>query len=355
MDQLKPLALLSSLLLLLCEVTTGDLNVKTLGNYKDRSVQKSLPASKLGDLHNTMMLSVHNELMLHSNPSQEEYNQMVTREVMNLCDSTDYECLGSIKEEVEDFTTQIKAFYEAGDDFDIHSVIPSELNPEVASYLVQIYEASQYLSTVNMTAYKEALDDILPSVQANDNLSDAEKYVVEGVCSIADSSAQFWYEVLTNPDSILYKLDDDHRRLQSDVILNLTNFNITFNLTLATQADIVGGINAVFPTLLSIFLILLDPLGIASIGPELIKGAVEASMAAMGIEFLIPTPNDWVECILSEIFPSWIASIPILGPAFFSFLALPCSTTTLFGSFLGPIVDTLFPPIGWIINDEGDP
>lgn len=346
---------MSSLLLLLCQVTTGDLNVKTVTNYKDRGVQKSLPASKLGDLHNTMMLNVHNELMLHSNPSREEYNQMVAKEVVNLCDSSDYVCLGSIKKEVEDVTTQIEAFYEAGDDFDIHSVIPTELNPEVASYLVEIFKASRHLSTYNMTGYTAALDDILPSVRANDNLSEAEKFVIEGVCSIADSSAQFWYEVLTNPESIIYKLDDDRRRLQDSVILNLTNFNMTLNLTLATQADIIGGITAVFPTLLSIILVLFDPLGLASFGPELIKGAVEASLAALGLSVNIPTPNDWVECILSEIFPSWIASIPILGPAFFSFLALPCSTNTLFGSFLGPFVDTFFPPIGWIINDEGDP
>ena len=347
---LKPLTISISLWLPF-KVAQADLNIKTLDNYQDRSVQNGLTAETLGDLHNTMMLKFHNDLLLNPRLSRREFNQILIEEVKNLCDPSDSECRNSITGEVMETTALVNDFLQSGDDFNIRSIIPESLGSELIDCFVKIYESAKHLGEGNLRRFLWELDRVSRKAERDAGLNKAKKTIVEAVVSIAKSSGQFWTEVDQNPSSVINVRKDEHRHLQTFVDLTDFGINATFDIQKATQADILGGIQGAFPTLVSMVTFIFSSDNIMTLAPNLIRGAVEASATALGGFVIIPTITDFAECFLIELFPQAILNIPIIGPAFLSFVSDGCSTTTLFGTDLAPVIDFLFPFFANLIND----
>ena len=324
------------------------LNLKVIENYKDRNVLKQLGPKDMGTLHNTIMSRVHDRILNKMPGNQDIYSAIMIEEVSAICDDNDNNC----KESVHDLTLQSKhdviELFDSGRSFDVRSIIPEDFDQDLANNYESIYNSLFTLDTHGLDAYQDELDEILNVVEGSD-LPEHKVQLLQEIISIAKSSGEFWTEFINNSDSTLHT-NQEGRNLQ-------TNVTITFNVFDTTRADVVGGLRASIQIILGSPLLLFNVAGwTTELLPDVFRGALVASLFAMGIIIQIPSTSDIISCAAAVALDEQgidLEENAIVGDIVGDLL-IPCNSTTLFGPFLGPIVASLLPEVFDYLDNQKD-
>jgi len=201
------------------------------------------------------------------------------------------------------------------------------------------------LESDGLEAYHDELDEISDIVEDSD-LPETKKQLLHEVVSIAKGSGEFWTEFINNSDSILHS-NHKRRHLQQTVTITINIFDVT-------SADVVGALRAAIRAFLENPLLLLNPASWATeLGPDVLRGAIAASLTAMGIIIKIPTSAEIISCAAATALEEQNIDLEenILVGDLVGDIFVPCNSTTLFGPLLGPIAANLLPQLFDILDD----
>lgn len=315
----------------------ASLDIEIMENYKDKRVIKNLKAKDMGLLHNTLMYRVHESVLVNRPKTFEDFDNIVYDEVSVLCDDDDGGGFGFckkdiVRDEIKKNNLQVLEQFRQGRSFDGTSDFPRNLPKNLREYFTRIYDATAILESNEVDSlemYKQALEQISNEVEESKTLSERHKFAIQALASIADGSGTFWKQVETGEDSILRELslleNQDHPDRQLQII---PAFNFTFDIVEVTISDILGAIRRTFPNPVAVIMFAINPVSWATLVPDLVIGSILGSLAAMGMVIFIPKIPDLIMCGITEIIPG---------------APVPCTTQTLFGPFLGQLLNNLFP------------
>lgn len=351
----------------------ANLNIRLFERFREFKEQLSnnmlhnFKISDLGDLHNTIMVRVHDRALMFPPRTSEEFDSLVYEEVNVLC--KDSSCRRAVRRGIAKKRSEIQLLMRSGKSFDIKSILPPDMDNDLKVYFTQIFQMVQLLQSDGLETFLTAINEVLNEVEDSDLIM-RKRFVIQCVISIAKGSAVFWTEMKDNPNSIVNKLRAEDRRknrrrsLQSfttfDVMQESFEENFTFDIVDVTISDVLGAIwETGFPNPFALLSLALNPIVIEELAIEMLIGAVLGSLGAMGIVIQIPTAFDYIECAFFELLPDdtpvpdipMFTEVPMLKDVIEDFIKTPCNTTTLFGPFMGPIIQATFPGMSSLIDD----
>lgn len=361
--------LCTTLLLFPQQNVYANLNIRLFKHFREfkEQLNNNMPPdfkiSDLGDLHNTIMVRVHDRALLFPPRTAEEFDSLVYEEVNVLC--KDRSCRRAVRRGIAKKRSEIQLLMKSGKSFDIEYILPPAMDDDLKFYLIQIYQTVHLLDSDGLVTFLTAINEILNEVE-NRILIKRKRFVIQCVISIAKGSAAFWTEMKDNPNSIVNKLQAEDRRrrrrlnLSFEVLEQSFKDNFTFDIVDVVISDILGAVwETGFPNPFALLSLALNPIVIDELAIEMLIGAVLGSLEAMGIVIQIPTPFDYIECAFFELLPDdtpvpdipIFEEVPMLRDFVEDFINTPCNTTTLFGPFMGPIIQAAFPEMSSLIDD----
>ena len=263
----------------------------------NRRLFHNLSPRDMGELHNQIMIQVHDRIANTRHLNHDQYSQIVYDELITTCYEGDSDCHMQVQENIKRGKLESKEFLMNSGSFDIHSFMPNEIDGFLKESFDDIIKAVRRLD-------KEPINDVLELLQ---NISDRtdksdthqlNKEMVQIVSSIAASSSSYWSYVQNDPENEFHKLHvDKNRKLQtftSTVITDALGINIFTNIIGFILSDVLGAIKGlVFPI---IFFVI--GVGKPSVAVEnSVRLSISDSLMAVGVR--IPTPSDIILCALN--------------------------------------------------------
>jgi len=263
-----------------------------------RLLFRNLLPKDMGAFHNEIVMQVHDRILEVKPTDHDEYSRIIYEEVITTCEATDDVCRERVWQNIEKSKVDVKTFMEAGESFDVHSLIHDDLDPELKLPLHEILDTVYLLHDHPLDHVVERLNEISDSMENGYDEYNFHKEAVQMVSSIASGSALLWSEVEHDPENAFHKLYSHGKKrnlqtLATEVVEDSFGVSTTTNIVGFVLSDTIGAVKGIaIPVIF-----FLSGLGEPSMAVEnAVQQAMIDSLLAIGIR--VPTVSDVVLCAM---------------------------------------------------------